>query len=106
MTRRVILLAVAVAAVAVAIAIALPMYTCMEPYEYEFIPGPGAGDTCIISDMGYQPRSWLPTKITIGAAGIVAAFAIVLWSRRRRTQAIGLVVAFVAVAIAWFVLDA
>jgi hypothetical protein len=97
---------VAIAAVAfgVGIALLLPMYTCMDPYEFEDIQGPGAGPTCIVSDMGYRPRSWLPTKIAIAAAGVAAAAFIVLWTRKRRMAATGVVVAFIVVAAMWFIL--
>jgi hypothetical protein len=103
--RRVLVPVVAASVVALAVgsAIALPMYTCMDPYEFEELPGPGGGPTCSVSDTGYRPRSWLPTKITIAGAGIVSAIAIVLWARRRRFVAIGLIVAFVGLAALWFV---
>ena len=106
MSRRLTLVVVAIPMVALAVSIALPMYTCMDPYEFEEIPGPGAGPTCIVSDMGYQPDNWLPTKFTVGAAGIATAIAILLWSRGRRVLGIGVMVAFVVLATAWFLLDA
>lgn len=87
----------------VLISLALPMYACEEPTEYEEIEGPGAGPTCIVSDMGYRPRSWLPTKITIAGAGIVAALAVLL-RPQRRTAAIGPLIGFAVLAAAWFVL--
>lgn len=90
---------------AIAVALLLPMYTCKGSNEFEEWPGPGGGPTCAVSDIGYRPRSWLPTKITIAAAGIVAAIAVVLWARRRQLVAIGLVVVFAAVAVPWFIQD-
>jgi hypothetical protein len=54
---------------------------------------------------GNRPRSWLPTKVTIGTAGIVLAIAVVLLARRERLVATGLLVAFVAVAAPWFIED-
>lgn len=88
------------------IALVMPMYTCTDPYEFGESPGPGGGPTCAFTDMGYRPKSWLPTKITICAAGIVMAVAVILWSRRRRLLAIGFAVAFFAVTTAWFIVDA
>lgn len=83
-TRRgLYILAAAVAVVAMAVALLLPMYTCMDPYEFEDIQGPGAGPTCIVSDMGYTPDNWVPTKVTVAVAGIVAAIALVVWAQRR-----------------------
>jgi multisubunit Na+/H+ antiporter MnhG subunit len=58
-----------------------------------------------VSDTGYTPDNWVPTKVTVGAAGVVVAVAVVLWSRRRRFLAVGLVVAFTALTTAWFLLD-
>jgi hypothetical protein len=80
--RRLLLPAVAATVVVVAIAVALllPMYTCMDPHEFEDIQGPGAGPTCIVSDTGYTPDNWVPTKVTVGAAGVVVAVAVVLLS--------------------------
>jgi hypothetical protein len=80
------------------------MYTCSDPYKFEDIRGPGAGPTCIVSDMGYQPRSWLPTKITVAATGFVTAAFILLWTHRRRVAAMSVVVAFIVVAALWFIL--
>ena len=54
--------------------------------------------------MGYQPTSWLPTKITVAVAGIVIAVAILLW-RRWPLVSIGIVIAFVALAAPWFIED-
>lgn len=59
---------VAAVVVGIGVALLLPMYTCMEPYEFEDIQGPGAGPTCIVSDTGYTPDNWVPTKVTVGAA--------------------------------------
>lgn len=108
MARKRLLLTVVAAGVVVvanAVALLLPMYTCMDPYEFEDIQGPGAGPTCIVSGTGYTPDNWVPTKVTVGAAGVVVAVAVVLWSRRRRLLAVCLVVAFIALATAWFLLD-
>lgn len=89
-------------AVSLAVAFLLPMYTCKEPYELEHLEAPGAGPTCIVSDTGYRPRSWLPTKIAIAGAGIVTAVAVVLWSLTRRIEVFGLVAVFVALALGWY----
>jgi hypothetical protein len=58
-----------------------------------------------VSDTGYTPDNWVPTKVTVGAAGVVVAVAVVLWSRRRRFLAVGLLGAFTALTTAWFLLD-
>lgn len=87
------------------IALVLPMYTCMDPYEFEEFPGPGGGPTCSFTDTGYRPTSWLPTKITVAIAGVVAAIVVVLWARKQHLVAIGLLVAFAAVAAPWFIED-
>lgn len=97
------LVAVVLVLGAFVVSLALPMYSCAEPYEYEYIEGPGAGPVCIIYDMGYRPRSWLPTKITVAGAGVMAALAVLLW-RRRRSAAVGLLVGFAVLAAGWFVL--
>ena len=55
-------------------------------------------------DTGYRPRSWLPIKITVAIGGAVVAVVIVLW-RRRRLVAIGMFIAFAALATAWFIPD-
>jgi hypothetical protein len=46
----------------------------------------------------------MPTKIAIAAGGVVAAFAVLLW-RRRRMVAVGVVIAFLAITTAWFIPD-
>lgn len=92
----------AVVVVSLAVALLLPTYTCEEPYEFEHIEGPGAGPICIVSDTGYRPRNWLPTKIAVAGTGIVTAVALVLWNRTRRIEMFGLVVIFIALAIGWY----
>ena len=91
--------AAAIAVMGAVVAIALPIYTCRTG-SLEFY---GGGPTCIVSDLGYRPHSWLPTKITVACAGIVTALAVLVW-RRRRLAAIGLVVTFTVLATAWFLL--
>ena len=54
-------------------------------------------------DTGYRPHSWLPLKITVAVGSAVTAASILLW--RRRLVALGLVVAFAALATAWFIPD-
>jgi hypothetical protein len=105
MSRRLALVVLVIPLVALVIGIALPMYTCMDPYEFEEIRGPGAGPLCIVSDMGYRPTSWLQTKITIAAAGVVLGIAVLLIARRQHLVAIGLLIAFAAIAVPWFVPD-
>jgi hypothetical protein len=104
MSPRVLVPVVAIAVVVLSISVALllPMYTCEEPYEFEHIEGPGAGPTCIVSDTGYRPRNWLPTKISIAGAGVVTAVSLVLWSRMRRPEVFGLVAMFIALAVGWY----
>jgi hypothetical protein len=109
MTRRSVLVPLVAGTalvLGILVAIALPMYTCMDPYEFEEFPGPGGGPTCAVSDTGYTPQSWLPTKVTIGVGGLVAALAVVLWSLRRRIWAVALVGVYGVLAIAWFLFDA
>jgi len=102
--RRVLVYAIAVAVVLVSLAVAflLPRYTCQEPYEFEYIDAPGAGPICIVSDTGYRPRNWLPTKIAVAGTGILTAVALVLWNRTRRIEVFGLVVIFSALAVGWY----
>ena len=98
-------LAIGVAAGAVAVALALPMYRCAPGYRFRDYSGQaGGGPTCLISDVGYRPHNWIPAKISVAVAGVVAAAAILLW-RRRRLAAIGLIVVFSALVVAWFVPD-
>ena len=91
------------AVTAVVVGLALPTYTCPHGYGLDTYRGE-SGPTCSISDVGYRPRSWWPTKIAVAAGGVVAGLAIMLW-RRRRLVAIGLIVAFVALAVVWFIPD-
>jgi hypothetical protein len=92
--------AAAIAVVGAVVALALPMYTCrtgsLEFYSSE--------PTCIVSDVGYLPHSWLPTRITVAVAGFVIAVAILLW-RRWPLVSIGIVIAFAAIAAPWFIDD-
>ena len=55
-------------------------------------------------DTGYRPHGWLPIKITVAVGGAVVALVILLWFRRRLV-AIGILMAFAAVATAWFIPD-
>ena len=55
-------------------------------------------------DTGYRPHGWLPIKITVAVGGAVVAVAILLW-HRRRVVAIGMLLAFAAIAAAWFITD-
>lgn len=88
----------------VVVALALPMYTCRAGNRFENIHGPGGGPTCLMSDVGYRPHSWLPTKVAVAVGGLVTAAAILLW-RRRRLVALGILVAFAAMTAAWFIPD-
>ena len=97
-------LAAAVAATGVVAALALPTYTCRDGYQFENQEGAGGGPTCFVSDVGYRPRSWRPTKVAVAAGGVVFGLAILLW-RRRRLVAIGLLIAFAALVTAWFIPD-
>jgi hypothetical protein len=104
--RRVVVawLAVAVAVTGIVVALALPMHTCAWGHLEE-LSGPGIPEgelICIRSDLGYQPSSWLPTKIAVATGGIVAGVALVLASRRHGLAAAALVVLFAAVTVAWF----
>lgn len=97
-------IAAAVAATGVVVAFALPTYTCRDGYRFENLRGAGGGPSCSFSDVGYRPRSWLPTKVAVAAGSIVAGFAMLLW-RRRRLAAVGLLIAFAALVTAWFIPD-
>jgi hypothetical protein len=97
--------AIAVGIAGVAVALALPMYRCEEGYRFrDYSRFPGGGPTCFVSDVGYRPHSWLPVKVSVAAGGIVVAAAILLW-QRRRFVAIGGVIAFTAIVVAWFIPD-
>lgn len=100
----VLVLALSVALASVIVALVLPMYTCKAGYAFENQRGPGGGPTCRVSDLGYRPRSWLPTKVAVAAGGVVTALAILLW-RRRRMVAFGIMIAFAAITVAWFIPD-
>jgi hypothetical protein len=95
----------AVAAGGFVVALSLPMYTCRSGYRFVDHSGaPGGEPSCMVSDVGYRPTSWLPIKITVAVGGVVAAIAILLW-RHRGLVAIGLLIAFAALAIPWFITD-
>ena len=96
----------AIAAGAIAVALALPMQACRSGERFVDDTGhPGGGPICMTSsDMGYRPHGWLPIKITVAVGGAVVAVAILLW-RRRRLVAIGMLLAFAAIATAWFIPD-
>jgi hypothetical protein len=92
MARRVpnrVVAAVAIAVMGAVVAIVLPMYTCRTG-NLEFY---GGEPTCIASDLGYRPDSWLPTKITVAVAGLVTALAILVW---RRWPQVSIGIAFAA----------
>jgi hypothetical protein len=99
-------LAGAIAAGAIVVAFALPMQACSSGERFVDHTGqPGGGPTCMTSyDTGYRPHGWLPIKITVAVGGAVVALAILLW-RRRRLVAIGMLLAFAAIATAWFIPD-
>ena len=88
----------------VAISLALPMYTCEwgRIEEIQAVGDPEIEITCLQSDLGYRPSSWLPTKIAVAAGGGVLAIAILLVARRRVLAACALLVLFVAITSAWF----
>ena len=88
------------------VAFALPMQACRSGERFVDDTGqPGGGPTCMTSyDTGYRPHGWLPIKITVAVGGAVLAVAILLW-RRRRLVAIGMLLAFAAIATAWFIPD-
>lgn len=88
------------------VALALPMQACRSGERFVDRTGqPGGGPTCMTSyDTGYRPHGWLPIKITVAVGGAVAAVAILLW-RRRRLVAIGMLLAFAAIATGWFIPD-
>jgi len=88
------------------IALSLPMHVCRSGERFVDNTGQqGGGPTCMTSyDTGYRPHSWLPIKIAVAVGGAVVAVAILLW-RRRRLVAIGMLIAFAAIATAWFIPD-
>lgn len=69
----------------VILAFALPEHTFQWGTLSEVrIEGEPTGEVvCSASDLGYRPRSWLPTKIAIASAGLVAASVVVLAVWRR-----------------------
>jgi hypothetical protein len=90
----------------IVVALALPMNACGSGERFVDHTGqPGGGPTCMTSyDTGYRPHSWLPIKITVAVGGAVVAVAILLWPRRRLV-AMGVLIAFAAIATAWFIPD-
>lgn len=90
----------------IVVALALPMQACKSGERFVDDTGqPGSGPTCMTSyDTGYRPHGWLPIKITVAVGGAVVAVAILLW-RRRRLVAIGMLLAFAAIATGWFIPD-
>ena len=96
----------AIVAGAIVVAFALPMQACRSGERFVDDTGqPGGGPTCMTSyDTGYRPHGWLPIKITVAVGGAVVALVILLWFRRRLV-AIGILMAFAAVATAWFIPD-
>lgn len=88
------------------VALALPMQACRSGERFVDHTGqPGGGPTCMTSyDTGYRPDGWLPIKITVAVGGALVAVAILLWPRRRLV-AIGGLIAFAAIATAWFIPD-
>jgi hypothetical protein len=86
-------------------ALALPMQACRSGESLEYHGPPPGVPICMTSeDTGYRPHGWLPIKITVAVGGAVAAAAILLW-RRRRLVAIGMLLAFAAIATGWFIPD-
>jgi hypothetical protein len=92
--------AAAIPVVGAVVALALPMCTCRTG-SLEFY---GGEPSCIVSDVGYRPHGWLPTRITVAVAGLLIAVAILLWRRWPRVS-LGIVIAFVAIAAPWFIED-
>jgi hypothetical protein len=100
------LVAGAIFAGAIVVAFALPMQACGSGERFVDPAGqPGGSPTCMTSyDTGYRPHGPLPIKITVAVGGAVVAVAIFLW-RRRWLVAIGMLIAFAAIATAWFIPD-
>ena len=72
----------------IGIALILPMYTCAwGDLEEIRTSAQGSELICIQSDLGYRPRSWLPTKIAVAVGGAVLAAATVLAARGRAAAA-------------------
>lgn len=96
--------AVALVVLGIVVALALPKYTCRwGDLEEIRINAEATGEVlCSQSDLGYQPRSWLPTKAAIGVGGGVAAGALVLAAHRRWLAPSALVVLFAAATLGWF----
>ncbi|MGH2591423.1 MAG: hypothetical protein ACRDGW_11595 [Actinomycetota bacterium] len=88
----------------IVVALALPKYTCRAGGLEEIrIDGDPTGEVeCSQSDLGYQPRSWLPTKVAVGTGGLVAAGGLALGAQRRWLAASALVVLFAAGTLGWF----
>lgn len=87
----------------VVVALLLPKYTCEWGNLEEIrINGEPTEVLCIQSDLGYRPRSWLPTKVAVAFAGLAAAGALLLASRRRWLPALALGLLFAAATIGWF----
>jgi hypothetical protein len=96
--------AVALVALGIIVALALPKYTCRWGSVEEIrINGEATGEVlCSQSDLGYRPRSWLPTKVAVAVGGLVAAAALILAANRRLLAASALVVLFAAATLGWF----
>lgn len=96
--------AVALVVLGIVVAVALAKYTCQwGDLEEIRIEGEATGEIlCSQSDLGYQPRSWLPTKVAVAVGGLVAATTLVLAAHRRWLAAAALVVLFAAATLGWF----
>jgi hypothetical protein len=92
--------------VAILVACSLPSYTCKSGYQLvDYSHLPGGGPACVNSVTGYWPRSWLPTKLTVLLGGHVVSSVILPLLPRRRLAAIGVLIAFAALAAPWFIQD-
>jgi len=82
----------------------LPMYTCEwgRLEQIQIVGDPDIEITCIASDLGYRPSSWLPTKISFATGGAVLAVGILLAARKHVLATLALIVLFAAVTAAWF----
>ncbi len=86
----------------IAIALLLPMFTCEWGRLEAFQVAGRTEITCIQSDLGYRPSSWLPTKIAVATGGLVAGAVLLFALRGHPHLAAGLVSVYACVTLAWF----